>query len=172
MAQQINPLVWGALTPQIVALNLAYYGQMWPRNAAAGAAYGAALREAAAAIMVPFPPAVAGGSPAAAVVGLADTGAINATGATLQASEQAAHTVLTPATAAPQAGVAALTGVVPLAGPVSASASPNAASAAATPAGASTLSRAPQPPGDVRPGRTRRRNRRPSHPGTRFCAAQ
>ncbi|UGT89621.1 PPE domain-containing protein [Mycobacterium ostraviense] len=57
-AQQLNPLVWGALTPQIVALNLEYYGQMWPRNAAAGAAYGAALRAAATAIMVPFPPAV------------------------------------------------------------------------------------------------------------------
>ncbi|MGV0493606.1 PPE domain-containing protein, partial [Mycobacterium kansasii] len=69
VAQEINPLVWGALTPQIVALSLEYYGQMWPRNAAAGAAYGAALRAVAAAIMVPFPPAVAGGSPAAAVVG-------------------------------------------------------------------------------------------------------
>ncbi|OOK78555.1 PPE family protein [Mycobacterium kansasii] len=60
VAQEINPLVWGALTPQIVALSLEYYGQMWPRNAAAGAAYGAALRAVAAAIMVPFPPAVAG----------------------------------------------------------------------------------------------------------------
>ncbi|WP_181024811.1 PPE domain-containing protein [Mycobacterium kansasii] len=94
VAQQLNPLVWGALTPQIVALNLAYYGQMWPRNAAAGAAYGAALRAAAAAIMVPFPPAVAGGSPAVAMVGVADTGAISAAGATLQASEHAADGII------------------------------------------------------------------------------
>jgi PPE-repeat protein len=39
--QQINLTVLGALTPRIAALNLEYYGHMWPRNAAAGAAYGA-----------------------------------------------------------------------------------------------------------------------------------
>ncbi|EUA15292.1 PPE family protein [Mycobacterium kansasii 732] len=31
-ARQLNPLVWGALTPQIVALDLQYYGQMRPRG--------------------------------------------------------------------------------------------------------------------------------------------
>ncbi|EUA13134.1 hypothetical protein I546_1884 [Mycobacterium kansasii 732] len=31
-ARQLNPLVWGALTPQIVALNLQYDGQMRPRG--------------------------------------------------------------------------------------------------------------------------------------------
>lgn len=135
-AQQLNPLVWGALTPRIVALDVEYFGQMWPRNAAAGAAYGAALRAAAGAIMVPFPPAVAGGSPAAAVVGLAETGAMGAAGATMQASEQPAQAVLAPAAAVPQAGAAAM------AGPVSASASPNAL--AANPTAAQTVSRAPQ----------------------------
>ncbi|WP_219859497.1 PPE domain-containing protein, partial [Mycobacterium persicum] len=142
-AQQINPLVWGALTPHIVALNLEYYGQMWPRNAAAGAAYGAALRAAAAAIMVPFPPAVAGGSPAAAAAGLAETGAISAAEATLQAGEQGAHALIPPPTVGAGMGGAP---PAPLAGSVSASASPSGASAAATPAGAQTLARAPQPP--------------------------
>ncbi|POX86062.1 hypothetical protein C3B43_20485, partial [Mycobacterium kansasii] len=145
-AQQLNPLVWGALTPQIVALNPEYYGQMWPRNAAAGAALGAALRAAAAALMVPFPPAVAGGSPAAAAVGLAETGADSAAEATLQASERAAHAVVTPAAAAQQGGAAAVAGAAPLAGPAAVSAARNTASVAGTPTGAQTMSPAPQAP--------------------------
>ncbi|ORB91153.1 hypothetical protein B1T49_20115 [Mycobacterium persicum] len=143
-AQQLNPLVWGALTPMIVALDVQYYGQMWPQNAAAGASYGAALRAAAAAIMVPFPPAVAGASSAAAVVGLAETGVMSAAGAAVQASEQAAHAVSTPATAAPQAGAAAMQDTAPPAGPAAASAAPNAASLTATPTAAQSVSRAPQ----------------------------
>nr|WP_321182574.1 PPE domain-containing protein [Mycobacterium kansasii] len=171
-AQQINPLVWGALTPQIVALNLEYYGQMWPRNAAAGAAYGAALRAAAAAIMVPFPPAVSGGSPAMAAAGLAETGAISAAEATLQAGEQAAHALIVPATvgagkggcAAGAVGRLGLSVGVPewcLGGGQARRGSDASPGAAAS-------------DGDVRPGRPRRRSRRrqPSHPGSRFCAAQ
>ncbi|WP_139829579.1 PPE domain-containing protein [Mycobacterium gastri] len=143
-AQQLNPLVWGALTPKIVALNVEYYGQMWPHNAAAGAAYGVALRAAAAAIMVPFPPAVPGASLAAAAVGLAEAGAISAAGATLRASEQAAHAVLTPAAAAPQGGAGARGGAAPLAGSAVPSAAPNAASVAGTPTAAQTVHPAPQ----------------------------
>ncbi len=143
-AQQLNPLVWGALTPQIVALNVEYYGQMWPHNAAAGAAYGAALRAAAAAIMVPFPPAVPGASLAAAGVGLAEAGAMSAAGATVRASEQAAHAVLTPAAAAPQGGAGARGGAASLAGSAVPSAAPNAASVAGTPTAAQTVHPAPQ----------------------------
>ena len=39
----INPAVLGALTPAIVALDTEYFGEHWPHNAGAGAAYGAAL---------------------------------------------------------------------------------------------------------------------------------
>ncbi len=142
-AQQLNPLVWGALTPKIVALNVEYYGQMWPHNAAA-TAYGAALRAAAAAIMVPFPPAVPGASLAAAAVGLGEAGAISAAGPTLRASEQAAHAVLTPAAATPQSGAGALGDAVPLAGSAVPSAAPKAASVAGTPTAAQTVHPAPQ----------------------------
>ncbi len=48
----------GALTPHIVELNREYFAQMWPTNAAAGAAYGAA----AASIAPPGLPAVSGAS--------------------------------------------------------------------------------------------------------------
>ncbi|KZS69730.1 hypothetical protein A4G26_26040, partial [Mycobacterium kansasii] len=142
-AQQLNPLVWGALTPKIVALNVEYYGQMWPHNAAA-TAYGAALRAAAAAIMVPFPPAVPGASLAAAAVGLGEAGASSAAGPTLRASEQAAHAVLTPAAATPQSGAGALGDAVPLAGSAVPSAAPKAASVAGTPTAAQTVHPAPQ----------------------------
>jgi PPE family len=151
-AEQINPIVLGALTPQITALNLQYYGHMWPRNAAAGAAYGAALRASAAAIMVPFPPAVAGASPAAPaaeVSALAETGAMSAAGATMQASEQAAQALVTPAMAASQAGPAAMPGAAPLAGgPASpaASAPGTAAPLAATQTPAQTVTGASQAP--------------------------
>lgn len=105
-AQHINPTVLGALTPRIAALNLEYYGQMWPRNAGAGAAYSAALRASTAALMVPFPPAVAGASaaaPAVAAAALAENAAIAGAGATMQASEQAVQAAITPAAAAAQA---------------------------------------------------------------------
>ncbi|WP_176358083.1 hypothetical protein [Mycobacterium persicum] len=110
---------------------------MWPHNAAAGAAYGAALRAAAAAIMVPFPPAVPGASLAAAAAGWGEAGAISAAGATLRASEQAIHAVLTPS-------VAALGDAVPLAGSAVPSAAPKAASVAGTPIAAPTVHPAPQ----------------------------
>jgi hypothetical protein len=117
-AEQINLTVLGALTPRIAALNLEYYGHMWPRNASAGAAYGATLRASAAAMMVPFPPAVAGGSPAApaaAAAALAENAAVSAAAGTMQASEQAIQAAITPATAATQAGTAAIAKAAPMA---------------------------------------------------------
>ncbi|WP_082956480.1 ribonuclease domain-containing protein [Mycobacterium sp. E787] len=110
--QQINLTVLGALTPRIAALNAEYYGQMWPRNAAAGAAYGAVLRASTAALMVPFPPAVAG-APAVAAAGLAENAAMSAAGATMQAGEQAVQAAITPAMAVSQ--VAATSRAAPMA---------------------------------------------------------
>ncbi|WP_082951413.1 PPE domain-containing protein [Mycobacterium sp. 852002-51057_SCH5723018] len=117
-AEQINLITLGALTPRIAALNLQYYGHMWPRNAAAGAAYGVALRASTAAIMLPFPPAVAGASPVApavAAAALAENAAMSAAGATMQASEQALQAAITPAAAATQTGAAAMREAAPLA---------------------------------------------------------
>ncbi len=105
--QLINPLVWGALTPEIVALNL-HYGHMWATNAAAGAGYGVALRTAAAALVVPAVPAVSGASPAAGAAAAASLGAtagLAGAQAGLAGAEQGAMAVISPATATPAAAV-------------------------------------------------------------------
>jgi hypothetical protein len=101
--EAINPVVWGALTPDIIALNLQYFGDMWPTNAAAGAGFGAVLRAAMAALLVPAPPAVSGASPAAgaaAAAALAQTAVVNGVGAAMRAAEQGATAVLAPAAGA------------------------------------------------------------------------
>ncbi|OOK83090.1 hypothetical protein BZL29_0463 [Mycobacterium kansasii] len=91
------------------------------------------MRAAAEAIMVPFPPAVSGGSPAAVAAGLTETAALSAAGATMQASEQAAHAVIPPAMAAPQAAAAALQRAAPSASaPDSPPTPPNTAALAGT----------------------------------------
>lgn len=61
----MNPLVLGALTPAIVALDAEYFGEHWPHNAGIGATYGAALTALIAALAIPPPPAPPGASPAA-----------------------------------------------------------------------------------------------------------
>lgn len=61
----INPLVFGALTPAIVALDMIYFGEFWPHNASTGAAYGTALAALAGALAVPPPLSPPGGSAAA-----------------------------------------------------------------------------------------------------------
>ena len=61
----MNPMVLGALTPAIVALDTEYFGEHWPHNASAGAAYGAALSALVPALAVPPPLAPPGASPAA-----------------------------------------------------------------------------------------------------------
>lgn len=60
----LNPLVFGALTPAIVALDTVYYGEHWAHNASAGLAYGTALSVLMSALAVPPPGAPAGSSPA------------------------------------------------------------------------------------------------------------
>ena len=61
----MNPMVLGALTPAIVALDTEYFGEFWPHNASAGAAYGSALFALVPALVVPPPLAPPGASPAA-----------------------------------------------------------------------------------------------------------
>jgi PPE-repeat protein len=61
----MNPMVLGALTPAIVALDTEYFGEFWPHNAGAGAAYGSALAALVPALVVPPPLAPPGASPAA-----------------------------------------------------------------------------------------------------------
>ena len=65
----LNPLVLGALTPAIVALDAIYFGEHWPHNASAGIAYGTTLAGLAAALAVPpplTPPGAGTAAPAAA----------------------------------------------------------------------------------------------------------
>lgn len=111
--QLINPLVWGALTPEIVALNL-HYADMWATNASSGASYGALLRSAALALVNPAVPAVSGASPAAAgaaAASLAQTATLSGVQAGLSATEQGAMAVISPAAAAPTAAVSAVSAV-------------------------------------------------------------
>lgn len=89
----INPLVLGALTPAIVALDLEYFGEHWPHNASAGAAYGSALNALLPVLAVPPPLAPPGASPAApasAAAAVAETAGQTAAGEALKESGQVA----------------------------------------------------------------------------------
>lgn len=85
----MNPIVLGALTPAIVALDAEYFGEHWPHNAGAGAAYGATLTALVAALTVPppLPPSSAGSAPVATAAAMAQEGTQVAAG---QAMKQAA----------------------------------------------------------------------------------
>jgi hypothetical protein len=86
---EVNPRVLGALTPQIAALNLDYFGYMWPANAGAGASYGAVLRSGMAALLTPPPPANPAASPQAAAS--ADDDAMAASGQAMRQARQSAR---------------------------------------------------------------------------------
>jgi len=107
----INPLVFGALTPAIVALDTEYFGEHWPHNASAGIAYGAALTALTAALAVPPPLSPAGASPAAsatAAAAVANTAAQTAAGEAMKQSAQLTKSLgegaAVPAEVAGQAG--------------------------------------------------------------------
>lgn len=87
----MNPLVFGALTPAIVALDTQYFGQFWPQNASAGAAYGATLAGLTAALAVPPPLAPSGSpsAPVAAAAAMASDGAQMAAGQAMKATASA-----------------------------------------------------------------------------------
>ncbi len=117
----MNPLVLGALTPVIVALDLEYFGEHWPHNAAAGAAYGSALTALLPALALPPPLAPPGASPAApvaAAAAVAETAAQNAAGEAMKQSGEAAKLAgegaAAPAQAVGQAGQLASTMTQPL----------------------------------------------------------
>lgn len=99
----LNPLVLGALTPAIVALDLIYFGEHWPHNASAGAAYGAALTALLPALVVPpplAPPGASPAAPAAAAVAVAETAGQTAAGEAMKQSGEIAK-VAADGTAAP-----------------------------------------------------------------------
>lgn len=107
----INPAVLGALTPAIVALDTEYFGEHWPHNAGAGAAYGAALAALVAALAVPPPIAPLGASPAApatAAAAVAQTAGATAAGEAMkesgQATQMVGQTAAAPAQAAGETG--------------------------------------------------------------------
>ena len=105
----LNPVVFGALTPAIVALDSEYFGEHWPHNAAAGIAYGAALTGLAAALTVPPPLAAPGASPAApatAAAAVAETAGQVAAGEAMKESSHAANAVADGAEAPVEAGAA------------------------------------------------------------------
>ncbi len=109
--EQINPWVWGALTPRIVDLNTEYFGFMWPNNAGAGVSYGAALDGLGAALMMPSLPSVAGGSVAAGVVAaasLAEGAALSGMQAVVQVAGTGVSAVASPAAALPAAAMSAV----------------------------------------------------------------
>ena len=103
----VNPLVLGALTPVIVALDAEYFGEHWPHNAGAGATYGAALTALVPALAVPPPLAPPGASPAApasAVAAVAETAGETAAGQAMKESSRVAK-LASGTTAAPAEGI-------------------------------------------------------------------
>lgn len=107
----LNPLVLGALTPMIVALDAEYFGEHWPHNASAGAVYGSALAALAAALAVPppiSPPGASPMAPATAAAAVAQSAGEAVAGEALKGSGQAAKLagegVAGPAEAVGQAG--------------------------------------------------------------------
>lgn len=117
----MNPLVLGALTPAITALDLTYFGEHWPHNAGAGAVYGSALTALLPALAVPPPMAPPGASPAApaaAAQAVAETAAQTAAGEAMKGSAEATKLAgdgaAAPAEAAGQVGQLASTMMQPL----------------------------------------------------------
>lgn len=103
----MNPLVLGALTPAIVALDAEYFGEHWPHNASAGAAYGSALNALLPALAVPPPLAPPGASPAApasAAAAMAETAGQASAGEAMKESGQAAK-AMTDGSAGPTEGI-------------------------------------------------------------------
>jgi PPE-repeat protein len=113
----MNPLVLGALTPAIVALDTEYFGEFWPQNASAGAAYGSALTAMLPALAVPPPIAPPGANPAAPAASAAAVAeaAGEATGqAALKQSSEAAQMLTSSAGSTEQIGQMASTMMQPL----------------------------------------------------------
>lgn len=107
----MNPLVLGALTPAIVALDAEYFGEHWPHNAASGVAYGSALTALVPALSVPPPMAPPGASAeaaASAAIAVAETAGETAAGQAMKETGQAA-TLASEGTAPPAEAIGQLT---------------------------------------------------------------
>lgn len=91
--QCINPMVLGALTPNIIELNMRYFGGYWPTNSSAGLFYGSTLTGLTTALSVPPPIAPLGVNPALPAVAaatVAETASTTAAGEALEKSSDAA----------------------------------------------------------------------------------
>lgn len=113
----LNPLVLGALTPAIVALDLIYFGEHWPHNAGAGTAYGAALTALLPALAVPppiAPPGASPAAPAAAAAAVAETAGQAAAGEAGRFAQLGTDGVAAPAEAVGQLGQLASVATQPL----------------------------------------------------------
>lgn len=113
----INPSVFGALTPAIVALDMEYFGEHWPYNASIGAAYGATLSALAAALAVPppiSPPGANPAAPAAAASALAQAAAGEALKDSAQSAQVAGDGTAQPAETGSAVGQIASSLVQPL----------------------------------------------------------
>ncbi|GAT07624.1 PPE family protein [Mycolicibacterium novocastrense] len=89
----INPAVFFTLTPRIVALDVEYFGVMWPNNAAVGTTYGATLSMLTQSLLIPAPPATMGASPAApaaAASAVSQAAAETAAGGGMRAAHESA----------------------------------------------------------------------------------
>lgn len=93
----INPWVWGALTPRIADLE-AEYTEFWGQNTSAGVAYATTLNTLSGGAAVPPPFSPMGASPAA-VAGPAESVADSAAQDGLQAAEPATQAMSSPGTA-------------------------------------------------------------------------
>ena len=123
----INPWVLGALTGRLIDLDGEYFGFMWPNNASAGLRYGAGLDAVGVAMAgLSALPSVAGGSVAAPAMAAADVAAnagITMASAAMSTTEQAATTLISPATSvASQAS--GLLGQAPLSAPSTSTSTP------------------------------------------------
>lgn len=107
----INPLVWGALTPEIVRLDTQYFGVYWPNNAAQGTAYSTLLTGFLSTLAVPppiGPPAASPGAPAAAAGQIASATAESAAGDAMRESMQSGFSVTDQLAGGPASGAQSL----------------------------------------------------------------
>lgn len=107
----LNPAVFGALTPAIIALDTIYFGEHWPHNAAIGAAYGAALAALTGALAAP-PPLPVNASTAAGPLGAAESVGQAAAGEAMKASGKLANRTEMPAEATAETLARPLSGLM------------------------------------------------------------
>lgn len=87
----INPLVWGALTPDIVRLDGTYFGPYWTENASQGIAFTSLLMAAIPTLGIPPPVGPPAASPAAPAAAAAQVAQATADGALGDGMRQATH---------------------------------------------------------------------------------